>query len=153
MTEMTELERQLLDDLETIGERARDEKFCTELYRALADNVWLDDRHPGGRLSVSWQRAEWLINEWRRRHGQEPLDLDRTGREGEVSRTVAEELGRFGWRFTALDTSRHDPAHVGLDESPPPPDHGERMAPAPPSDVQERAAHEAARAERERSGS
>jgi hypothetical protein len=152
MTEMTDLERQLLDDLERIGERARDEKFATELYRALADNVWTTERRPGDRLSVSWQRAEWLVNEWRRRHGAQPLDLDRSGREGEVARTVAEELGRAGWSFEPLDTSRHDPSHIGLDESPPPPDHGERMASVPPSDEQERAAHEAAAAERERKG-
>jgi hypothetical protein len=117
MTEMTDVERRLLDDLEKIGERARDEKFCTELYRALADNVWFEGDRPGERLSVSWQRAEWLINQWRRRHGAEALDLDRTGREGEISRTVAEELGRLGWRAKPLDTGRHDPAHVGLDEA------------------------------------
>jgi hypothetical protein len=152
MTEMTDLERQLLDDLEEIGDRARDEKFCTELYRALADNVWKSGRRPGERLSVSWQRAEWLINEWRRRHGGERLDLDRSGREGEVSRTVAEELASRGWSYEPLDTSRHDPAHVGLDEAPPPPDHGERMARVPPSGEDEPAAHEAASAERERKG-
>jgi len=150
MTDMTEIERRLLDDLEDIGDRARDEKFAAELYRALAGNVWTKDSAPGERLSVSRQRAEWLINEWRRRHGAEPLDLDNTGGEGEVARTVADELGGRGWRWEPFDPSRHDPAHLTLDESPPPPDHGERMAPAPSSDEQEREAHEAAAAERAR---
>jgi hypothetical protein len=49
-----------------------------------------------------------------------------------------------------LPTDCDHPAHLGLDESPLPPGHGERMAPVPPSDEQEREAHEAAEAERQR---
>jgi hypothetical protein len=152
MTEMTELERMLLDDLddEGEGERAADEKFCAELYRALTENVWRSERHSEGELSPSFKRAEWLVNEWRRRHGHGPLALAQTGGEGEVSNTVEEVLGRLRWRHQPLATDRHDPAHLGFGESPPPPDHGERMAPVPPSDEQERAAHAAASAERER---
>ena len=73
-----------------------------------------------------------------------------TGGEGEVSRTVEDVLGRFGWSHRALSTDEDHPSHLGLDESPPPPDHGERMAPVPPSDEEQRAAHEAAAAERAR---
>jgi hypothetical protein len=148
--QITEQERRLLDDLEQIPDRARDEKFAAELYRALANNVWHSDRLPGKRLSVSWQRAEWLVNEWRRHHGAEPLDLAQTGGEGELDRTVAEELGRFGWSATPLHTDRHDPDHLDDPASPPPPRHGERMAPAPPAEERFRTAHEAASAERER---
>jgi hypothetical protein len=90
------------------------------------------------------------VNEWRARGGHEPLALAQSGGEGEVDRTVDDVLGRLGWTHTPLDTDRDHPAHLSMPESPPPADHGERMAPVPPSDEQERAAHEAADAERER---
>jgi hypothetical protein len=150
MTDTTTLERLLLDDLDVEGERATDEKFCTELYRALTRQVWRNDRDAEGQLSPSFARAEWLVNEWRARHGHDPLTLAQTGEEGEVAGTVGDVLGRLGWTHKPLPTDRDHPAHLGLDASPPPPDHGERMAPVPPSDEQERAAHEAAEAERER---
>src|SRR5919107_3596430 len=72
MTETTTLERLLLDDLDVEGERAADEKFCTELYRALTRNVWRNDRDPEGELSPSFGRAEWLVNQWRARPGGPP---------------------------------------------------------------------------------
>jgi hypothetical protein len=150
MTDTTTLERLLLDDLDVEGERAADEKFCTELYRALTRNVWRNDRDPEGELSPSFGRAEWLVNEWRARRGAEPLTLAQTGDEGEVSGSVEEILGRLGWSHRPLDTDRDHPAHLGLDTSPPPPDHGERMASVPSAREQEREAHEAAEAERER---
>src|SRR4051794_3692922 len=71
MTETTTLERLLLDDLDVEAERAADEKFCTELYRALTRSVWRNDRDPDGELSPSFQRAEWLVNEWRGGAGPE----------------------------------------------------------------------------------
>jgi hypothetical protein len=150
MTETTTLERLLLDDLDVEGGRAADERFCAELYRALTRRVWRNDRDAEGRLSPSFKRAEWLVNEWRARHGHAPLALAQTGGEGEVARTVEDVLGRLGWTHRPLPTDRDHPAHLGHPESPPPPDHGERMAPVPPSDEQERVAHEAASAERER---
>jgi hypothetical protein len=150
MTETTTLERLLLDDLDVEGERAADETFCTGLYRALARSVWRNDRDAEGQLSPSFGRAEWLVNEWRARHVPEPLTLAQTGDEGEVDRAVEDVLGRLGWTHAPLDTDRDHPAHLGMPASPPPPDHGERMAPVPDSDEQERAAHEAAAAERER---
>jgi hypothetical protein len=150
MTQTTTLERLLLDDLDVEGRRAADESFCTELYRALTRSVWRTDRDADGQLSPSFGRAEWLVNEWRVRHGHDPLTLAQTGGEGEVGRTVADLLGRLGWTREALSTGTDHPAHLGLDESPPPSEHGERMAPVPPSGEQERAAHDAASAERER---
>jgi len=150
MTDTTTLERLLLDDLDVEGERAADASFCTDLYRALARTVWRNDRDAEGRLSPSFARAEWLVNEWRARRGAEPLTLAQTGGEGEVSATVEDVLGRLGWSHRPLPTDRDHPAHLGVDPSPPPADHGERMAPVPSSEEQERAAHEAAAAERER---
>jgi hypothetical protein len=146
----TTLERLLLDDLDVEGERAADERFCIDLYRALARNVWRNDRDAEGRLSPSFGRAEWLVGEWRARHGHGAVTLAQTGDEGEVSETVAEVLGRLGWTHRPLQTDRDEAAHLGLPDSPPPPDHGERMAPVPDSDADERAAHEAAEAERGR---
>jgi len=150
MTDTTTLERLLLDDLDVEGERAADETFCTDLYRALARTVWRNDRDADGRLSPSFARAEWLVNEWRARRGAEPLALAQSGGEGEVAASVDDVLGRLGWSHAPLATDRDNPAHLGLDASPPPPDHGERMAGVPSSDDQEREAHEAAEAERQR---
>jgi hypothetical protein len=144
MTEMTDPERRLLDDLETLAARAADESFATDLYRALARRVW---RRDDDELSPSFQRAEWLVNQWRERHGQAPLELAQTGGEGDVDRTVDEELGRLGWSHRPLNTGRQEPSHEGLPESPPPPGHGERMAPVGPSDERDRRAHEEADAE------
>jgi hypothetical protein len=144
MTDTTTLERLLLDDLDVEGERAADEHFCSELYRALTRSVWRSDRDPEGELSPSFARAEWLLNEWRVRHGHEPLLLAQTGGEGEVDRTVADLLGRLGWTHRPLPTDRDHPSHLGLDPSPPP---------APPPNEEERAAHEAASAERGRKAS
>jgi hypothetical protein len=149
MTEMTDPERRLLDDLETLAARAADESFATGLYRALARNVW---RRDGDELSPSFQRAEWLVNQWRERHGQAPLDLGQTGGEGDVDRTVDQELARLGWTHRPLNTGRHESSHEGVPESPPPPGHGERMAPVGPSDERDRRAHEEAEAELRRKG-
>src|SRR3954447_25893694 len=120
MTDTTTLERLLLGDLDVEGERARDEKFCTELYRALTRQVWRNDRDAEGQLSPSFQRAEWLVNEWRARHGYDALTLALTGGEGEVAGTVDDVLGRLGWTHKPLPTDRDHPAHLRLDPPPPP---------------------------------
>jgi hypothetical protein len=149
MTDMTAAERRLHDDLDTIAARAADEQLATSLYRALARNVWRRAGE-GGELSPSFSRAEWLVNAWRERHGQAPLTLAQTGGEGDVDATVGDELSRLGWSHRPLNTDRQEPGHKGLPESPPPPDHGERMAPTGPSDERDRRAHEEADAERRR---
>jgi hypothetical protein len=146
MTEMTDIERRLLDDLADVAERAADERFATALYRALARNVWRREGD-GEPLSLSFQRAEWLVNHWREREGQPALALAQSGDEGEVDRTVADELGGRGWSHRPLATDRHEPAHEGLPASAPPPGHGERMAPVGPADERDRRAHEEADAE------
>jgi hypothetical protein len=151
MTEMTATELRLLDDLDEIAERAADEKFARELYRALTRNVWTKESETEP-ISPSFQRAERLVNTWRKRHGQPPLGLAQSGGEGEVDRTVEAELGARGWTHRPLPTDRNDPAHVGLGESPPPRGHGERMAPVGPSDEDERRAHQQAAEELRRTG-
>src|SRR4051812_50227068 len=122
MTDTTTLERLLLDDLDVEGERARDEKFCTELYRALTRQVWRNDRDAEGQLSPSFARAEWLVNEWRARHGPDPLTLAQTGGEGEGAGAGGDVLGRLGWA----------PKPPAADPRPPPPPRGAPPPPPPP---------------------
>ena len=154
MTEAAErVEQELLRDLATLSDRlSYDEEFGGDLYRALTNNRWRREGRDEGHVSLSWSRAEELVNEVRRRAGAEPLALAQTGGEGEVSSSVQEELGRLGWSFEPLDTSAHDEAHLGRPESPPPPDQGERMAPVEDSGRWEREAHEAADRWREEHG-
>ena len=143
------LERELISDLATLGERFADEEFSTELYRALTNNRW---RKSEGRehVSLSWSRAEDLVNELRERFGEPPLTLAQTGGEGEISDLVRGELEPLGWRAEALDTSRRDEEHLTHPESPPPPEQGERQAPVGDSGAWEREAHEEAERQRRR---
>jgi hypothetical protein len=114
-----EVALQLLQaDLQRLEDRIRDEKFCFELYRALADNKWSKD---GESVALSWKRAEELINAVRSGHGEEPLVLAQTGNEGDVDRTIREVFEPLGWRIEPLDTGGHDPAHLDSPEDPPPP--------------------------------
>jgi hypothetical protein len=116
----------LQTDLQRLEDRMRDEKFCGELYRALANNRWIKD---GEAIALSWKRAEELINAVRRGLGAKPLALAASGGEGQVDRTVLEELGMLGWEIRPVDTSVHDPAHVDSPEDPPPRSGG--AAPSP----------------------
>jgi hypothetical protein len=138
------LERELVRDLQEMDERFADDEFSSELYRALANNVWRKQGGPDGHISLSWSRAEEIVNELRARVGAEPLTLAQTGGEGEVSRTVAEELGRRGWTSTPLNTGRQDPEHATRPESPPPPGKGEEQSPVDDSRAWEWRAHEEA---------
>ena len=147
MTQPDELERQLADDLADLGQRFVDEEFSSELYRALANNVWRKEGAPG-EVSLSWRRAGELVNDLRRHRDQPELVLAQTGGEGEISPVVADELARLGWNASALDSSRHQDAHRTQPESPPPADHGERHAPVADSDDGERRAHAEADQER-----
>jgi hypothetical protein len=115
---MPEVGMQLLQaDMQRLGDRMRDEKFCFELYRALADNKWTKE---GESVALSWKRAEELINAVRRGLGVEPLVLAQTGGEGTVDRTIREAFEPLGWRIEPLDTSEHDPAHLDSPEDEPP---------------------------------
>jgi hypothetical protein len=145
MTETAQrLEHTLAADLAQLRDRFVDDEFSGDLYRALAGKAWRNDGVEG-RVALSWKQAEQLVNEQRARIGYEPLPLAQTGGEGELTDPVARELGRIGWH--AEDRARSDPDHVSRPESPPPPDQGERMAPARPSDWEEQA-HEDAERER-----
>jgi hypothetical protein len=122
MTDITfgipEVGLQLLQaDLQRAGDRMRDEKFCAELYRALADNRWKKD---GESVALSWKRAEELINAVRRGIGEEPMTLAQTGGEGTVDRTIRQVFEPWGWTIEPVDTSRHADDHLGSPEDPPP---------------------------------
>ena len=115
-----ELERRLREDLDRLGDRLIDEKFCRELYRGLTDRRWFPPDAVGDEhVALSWKRAEELINELRIKRGRPAMVLAQTGGEGELDPTVAEELGRLGWRSEPLDTSDHDPGHLDSHEDPP----------------------------------
>jgi hypothetical protein len=115
-----ELEHRLVEDLDRLGDRPIDEKFCRELYRGLTDRRWFPPDAVGDEhVALSWKRAEELINELRIKRGRPAMVLAQTGGEGELDPTVAEELGRLGWRSEPLDTSDHDPGHLDSHEDPP----------------------------------
>ncbi|MDQ3934563.1 MAG: hypothetical protein M3340_08015 [Actinomycetota bacterium] len=142
MNETADLERALVRDLEQLGDRFLDEQFSTELYRALSNRRWRRDGGPEGAISLSWSRAEEVVNDLRGRHDREPLELAQTGGEGELSELVERELGAAGWRSEPLNTGRRDEAHVGQPaDSPPPPETGEQHSPAEDSGGWEREAH------------
>jgi hypothetical protein len=107
MADTDALERELVLDLNVIGDMAADDSFYDELYRGLAGVRWtLDGEH----ITLSWKRAEEVVNVLRGRHGHDPKAFAQTGGEGEVSERVARALDR--WTASALDTSRHDDAHI-----------------------------------------
>src|SRR5437764_5601110 len=117
------LERELLADLETLGDRFADEEFSADLYRALTNTVIRKKGGPDGHLSLSWGRAEEIVNELRARHGQPAMTLAQTGGEGEISPLVSSELGELGWGFAPLNTGRRDTEHETRPASPPRDDH------------------------------
>jgi hypothetical protein len=131
-------------DLERLGDRLDDEKFCRDLYRALADRTWRSSDGPEGHVALSWKRAEELINDVRKRRSKPPLTLAQTGGEGEVSSTVGAELGALGWSSSRLNTSRHDDEHLDSQADQPPKGTGERLAGDPHTRAWEADAHEAA---------
>src|ERR1700755_1221239 len=106
-----ELERRLLNDLTTLGDLVPDDdSFYEELYRGLAGPRWfLDD--DGGHVSLSWRRAEEIVNTLRAEHGREPLTLAQPGGEVECSAGVAAALAALGWH-PRPPVAGHDDAHV-----------------------------------------
>jgi hypothetical protein len=103
------IERQLASDLQTLGELIQDDAWNEDLYKSLAGVSWF---RAGGHVSLSWKRAEELVNEIRAKHDQPALALAQTGGEGEVADRVADALAGLGWTPKPLNTSRHDDAHV-----------------------------------------
>jgi hypothetical protein len=139
-----QVELELCRDLETLDERFTDEEFSSDVYRALASTVWHKPGNGEDRVSVSWKRAEEIVNELRARHGRDPLPLAQTGGEGEISSLVAKEIGRLGWEPQPLDTGSADAEHQTRPKSPPPADQGERHAPVEDPHAWERLAREEA---------
>jgi hypothetical protein len=133
-----ELERELATDLDRLGDRLVDEQFCGDLYRAVTNSVLRRQGGPDGHLSLSWGRAEEIVNELRKRRERLPLTLAQTGGEGEVSDLARGELERLGWTVAPLNTSRGDDAHEGKPRQAP---HGDGEPPE-----WEREAHEEASA-------
>jgi len=113
-------EQELRHDLEDRLERFRDDVFSRDLYRALANNIWRKPSGPDGGVALSWSRAEALVNDLRAHAGRGPLELEQTGREGEVSDLVRQELDGLDWHQESLDTSGHDARHAGKERSSPP---------------------------------
>ncbi len=123
------LERELLTDLHTIRTRFGDDEFSSDLYRALTNTVWRKAGGPEGHVSLSFGRAEAVVNELRAQEQHPPLTLAQTGAEGEVSRVVEDELSRLGWSHRPLNTGRHDDTHLERPGSPPPAGQGAAQAP------------------------
>jgi hypothetical protein len=112
------MERELRDDFRTVGERfGHDEKFCFEVYRALADNRWTKDT--GAVVSLTWSEAEAFVNNLRDEQERPPLALQASGGEGEVSDDVRAVLLPRGWAWQPLALVRRDPAHQHAPEAPP----------------------------------
>src|SRR3954469_9399870 len=125
MADTATLERQLINDIQTLGDMVQtDDSFDEELYRALANVQW-HRSGADGHVSLSWTRAEELVNDARAQHGREALTLAQTGGEGEVSDRVRDALGDLGWRPHALETGTHDDSHVESRSEAPPRDSGE----------------------------
>jgi hypothetical protein len=141
VTDADDLERELVRDLFPLRHRLREDWFAKELYQGLSNTAWRKAGGPDGHLSLSWSRAERIVNELREREGDPPLDLAQTGGEGEVSDTVGEELAGLGWSAAPLDTGRHDDAHVDDPGDPPPASAGS----GEPPDWERRAHEEADR--------
>jgi hypothetical protein len=99
----------------------------------------------GGPVSLSWQRAEEVVNLLRERVGEPRLGLAQTGGEGDLSEDVRRELEARGWRSEPLDTRHEQARHVGEPHGPPPAKHGEQQAPVEPPADWRKAASEAER--------
>ena len=112
-----DLEHELLRDLFPLRHRLREDWFATELYRTLTGAVWRKPEGRDGHVSLSWARAESIVNQLREREGEPPLGLAQGGGEGEWSDTVGEELSGLGWTAEPLDAGRHDAQHREADRN------------------------------------
>jgi hypothetical protein len=125
MTTTDTLERELMRDLEALGDRLADERLVRDLYRALTNHTLHKD---GGHLSLSWQRADDVVNSARSANALPPVEgLAQSGGEGELPDRAAKLLQELGWDARPLNTGRHDDRHQASPESPPPAD---RTAPS-----------------------
>ena len=119
-------EQRLVRDLGDLREDLRDDDFAGELYRGLANRALSREDDPEARVSLSWRRAEEIINGLRERAGQAALTLAQTGGEGDLSDRISDALGERGWRARTLDTSQHDSSHAPEPKPPGPAGQGGR---------------------------
>jgi hypothetical protein len=104
--------------LDQLVDEAADEKLASELYRALAGRCWIGPQ--GEEVSLSWARAEELVNELRAHAGSLPMTLEATGGEGEVSEPVGTRLAELEWHSRPLDTDSHHEPHLTVVPQPAP---------------------------------
>jgi hypothetical protein len=120
MSDTDSLERSLVADLESLGDRLGDERLLHDLYRALAGTA-LSKAAATGHVSLSWNRAAELINAARGARGLDPIEgLPQSGDEGEVSDRARGVLDDLGWRVRDESHDRSDPAHTSNPSAPPP---------------------------------
>src|SRR4051794_41740484 len=97
------LERELANDLQTLGDLIHDDSFYPELYKSLAGVPWTRD---GEHVALSWKHTETMLNEVRAKHDLPKLRLAQTGGEGEISARVADALELLGWTPGPANTDR-----------------------------------------------
>lgn len=124
--EAQELERLLVQDLETAANYFADDDSAADLYRALTNNIWFRS-DPNVHVALSWRHAEDVVNELRAKVDRPPLTLAQTGHEGEVIGRAADILPALGWQHQPLNTDEHDPNHVESAEHAPPVDNPQRQ--------------------------
>ncbi len=123
------LERELARDLGSVGAQLADDRLWQDLYKALANTRWRKPGSGDGHLTLSWKRAEALVNGVAGDQGEEPMTLAQTGGEGEVAPRIAELLAPLGWSSSPEDTSTHDPRHDDSPPAPPPQPSGQGEEP------------------------
>src|SRR5919107_2527471 len=90
------LERELVRDLGELRDDLGEDAFARELYRGLASRRLTRLGNADGALSLSWRRAEEIVNGLRERAGAEALTLAQTGGEGDLSDRVASRSATSG---------------------------------------------------------
>lgn len=68
-SDTTAVEHRLVHDLGELADDLREDAFAGELYRGLSNNALSSDDDPHGRVSLSWRRAEEIVNGLRERAG------------------------------------------------------------------------------------
>jgi hypothetical protein len=98
-TSPSTLERRLIEDLESLGDRLSDDRLCTDLYRAISNRaLYKLTPRAEGRVELSGSRAEEIINSVRHTQSQPPLTgLAQSRGEGEVSERAGAALAELGW--------------------------------------------------------
>lgn len=111
----------LLREVERVGDRVCQDWFAVELYRALAGRRWHPENADGA-VSLSWRRAEQVVDDLREAYHAPALSLTQRGGEGQLSEDVERVLREHGWVSEPMNPDEHDPGHtVAAPELPPRP--------------------------------